>query len=111
MPKSKATKVAKAVTAKKHASNLEEETIIDVKPTARAYFDVAQECLNDPRWTHIYLHTLGHALYVSDSPFIDWAWKSGTLRRTVQAVFDISFTNISYAVTEEDVIMKAVCVM
>ena len=108
MPKSIVTKVVKAATVKKRASNLVEESVIDMEP---AYFDIAQECLNDPRWTRTYLHTLSHALYVSECPFTDWAWGSRALCKTVQAVFDISFTNIAYTVTEQDGIMKAVRVM
>lgn len=89
---------------KKHASNLVEESVIDMEP---AFFDIAQECLNDPHWTCTYLHTLSHALYVSECSFTDWAWGSCALCKTVQEGFDISFTNIAYTVTEQDGIMKA----
>jgi hypothetical protein len=112
IPKLKAAKAVKAATVKKYASNSEEEPIINVKHTAtRASSDIAQECLNDSRWTRTFLQTLSHALYISDHPFTDWAWGSGALQKTIQAVFDISFANISYTVTEQDGIMKAVYVV
>jgi hypothetical protein len=106
-PKSKVAKAVKEATVKKRALNSEEECVID-KPAAR-YFDIAQECLNDDRWKRVFLQTLSHKLYISEHPFKDWAWGSGSIRKTVQAVFDISFTNISYTVTTQDRLLKAVC--
>ena len=100
----------KAVTVKKHALNMEEERIADVKRTTNCP-DIVRDCLHDFRWTRVFLQTLNHALYVSDQPFIDWCWGSYSFRTTIQGVFDISFPNISYTVTEEDDIMKAVFVM
>lgn len=96
---------------KKHASSEEEHiNVKHVKPLARAISNMAQECFNDPRWTRTFLPTLSHALYVTDYPFRDWAWDSDVLRETIQVVFDLSFPNISYVVTRQDCIIKAVCV-
>jgi hypothetical protein len=106
VPKSK---VAKAV-VKKCASYSDEEHI-NVKPFARAISNIAQQCYNDPRWTRTFLPTLSHVLYVTNSPFKDWTWGSDPFRKTIQAVFDVSFPNISYTVTEQDCITKAVHVM
>ncbi|KAF8258997.1 hypothetical protein EI94DRAFT_1814165 [Lactarius quietus] len=101
-----ATKVA---TVKKHTSYSEDEFLIDVKPAATKArsADIAENCLKDYRWTNIFLPTLSHVLYVSEQPFKDWAWSSDALRKTVQAVFDISFPNILYTVAQQDCIMKA----
>ena len=98
----------KAATVKKHAPKSEEEYIPDVKSAARCV-DLVQECLQDVRWTRVFLQTLSHALYVSEQPFLDWSWGSCAFRKTVQDVFDLSFPNISYTVSEQDEIMKAVC--
>lgn len=71
---------------------------------------MAQECLNDPRWTRTFLQTLSHALYVSNHPFTDWTWGSVVLLKTLQGVFDISFPNISYKLTgtQHDHVARAV---
>ncbi|KAN0132292.1 hypothetical protein V8E53_009892, partial [Lactarius tabidus] len=98
VPKSKAvTKAAKATV--KNITLYSEEEHKNVKPFARGYSDMAQECLNDPRWTRTFLQTLSHALYVSNHPFTDWTWGSVVLLKTLQGVFDISFPNISYKLT------------
>ncbi|KAF8262142.1 hypothetical protein EI94DRAFT_1886678 [Lactarius quietus] len=76
-----------------------EEVPVDVKPST--------ECLDNPHWTRTFLPTLSHALYISDHPFTDWTWQSSTFLETMQAVFDMSFTNISYTISPQDCILKA----
>ncbi|KAF8259013.1 hypothetical protein EI94DRAFT_1790722 [Lactarius quietus] len=83
-----------------------EEVPVDVKPST-VHRDIAQECLDNLRWTHTFLPTLSHALYISDHPFTDWTWESSTFLETTQAVFDMSFTNISYTISPQDCILKA----
>ncbi|KAH9083726.1 hypothetical protein EDB83DRAFT_2309653 [Lactarius deliciosus] len=53
------------------------------------------------------VHFLSHALYISDHPFTDWTWDTGTLVKTIQMVFKLTFTNISYALSLQDSIVKA----
>ena len=106
VPKSKVAKVV----VKKCASYSDEEHI-NVKLFARAISNIAQQCYNDPHWTHTLLPTLSHVLYVTNSPFKDWTWGSDPFRKTIQVVFDVSFPNISYTVMEQDCITKAVHVM
>ncbi|KAF8263106.1 hypothetical protein EI94DRAFT_1807763 [Lactarius quietus] len=73
---------------------------------ALALPDISQECLNNPHWTHTFLPTLSHTLYNSESLFTSWAWNFALLQ-TVQKVFDLSFSNISYTLSLEDGIVKA----
>ncbi|KAH9013111.1 hypothetical protein EDB85DRAFT_2098465 [Lactarius pseudohatsudake] len=99
-PKSKATKA----TVKKGASF---KSLESPKPFVGACPDIAQECLDDPRWTRVFLPTLSHTLYITDNPFTDWTWESNTLLQTVQNVFNLSFTNISYTLCVQDKVVKA----
>ncbi|KAH9172314.1 hypothetical protein EDB89DRAFT_2069978 [Lactarius sanguifluus] len=69
--------------------------------------DIARQCLDDSRWTRIFLPTLSHALYISDHPFTDWTRESSALVETVQVAFELSFTNISYTLSAQDGIVKA----
>ncbi|KAH9019688.1 hypothetical protein EDB85DRAFT_2153576 [Lactarius pseudohatsudake] len=69
--------------------------------------DITRQCLDDSRWTRIFLPTLSHALYISDHPFTDWTRESSALVETVQVVFELSFTNISYTLSAQDGIVKA----
>ncbi|KAH9160095.1 hypothetical protein EDB89DRAFT_2082498 [Lactarius sanguifluus] len=68
--------------------------------------NIACQCLDDSRWTRIFLLTLSHALYISDHPFTDWTWESSALVETVQVAFELSFTNISYMMSVQDGIVK-----
>ena len=103
MPKSNALKE----TAKKRAVYDGQESA-NSKPLARACPDVSQQCLEDPRWTRVFLPTLTHALYISEKPFNDWARDSDIFLQTVQTTFDLSFTNISYQLSLRDSIVQAV---
>ncbi|KAH9162587.1 hypothetical protein EDB89DRAFT_1860711, partial [Lactarius sanguifluus] len=67
-----------------------------------------RQCLDDSHWTRIFLPTLSHTLYISDHPFTDWTRESSALVETVVA-FELSFTNISYTLSAQDGIVKAVC--
>ncbi|KAH8980200.1 hypothetical protein EDB86DRAFT_2813877 [Lactarius hatsudake] len=69
--------------------------------------DIARQCLDDSRWTRIFLPTLSHTLYISDHPFTDWTRESSALVETVQVAFELSFTNISYTLSAQDGIVKA----
>ncbi|KAH8977842.1 hypothetical protein EDB86DRAFT_3109076 [Lactarius hatsudake] len=69
--------------------------------------DIACQCLDDSRWTRIFLLTLSHTLYISDHPFTDWTQESSALVETVQVAFELSFTNISYTLSAQDGIVKA----
>ncbi|KAF8256688.1 hypothetical protein EI94DRAFT_1852452 [Lactarius quietus] len=100
VPKPKAAKT----TAKKKVLCVE-EVPVDMKPST-VHCDIAQECLDNPHWTHTFLPTLSHALYISNHPFMDWTWESSTFLETTQAVFDMSFTNISYTISPQDCILK-----
>ena len=82
-----------------------------MKPLVRAVPDIFWECLNDPCWKGCFLHTLSHALYISEHPFTDWTLGSSTLLETIQVVFNISFTNITYTFRLQDRIVKAVRLM
>ncbi|KAH9066943.1 hypothetical protein EDB83DRAFT_2519259 [Lactarius deliciosus] len=96
LPKSKAAKVTiKAIPYEAQ------------EPVTEAHLNVAHQCLNDPRWTRLFLPTLSHTLYISNHPFTDWTWDAGTLIKTVQAVFELSFTNISYELSLQDSVVKA----
>ncbi|KAH9029570.1 hypothetical protein EDB85DRAFT_2147190 [Lactarius pseudohatsudake] len=101
-PKSKAAKVpiVKAIPYKDQEPQADE-------PFTEAHPDVTRACLNDPRWTCAFLPTLSHALYISDHPFTDWTWDTGTLVKTIQMVFELTFTNISYVLSLRDSIVKA----
>ncbi|KAH9066932.1 hypothetical protein EDB83DRAFT_2519235 [Lactarius deliciosus] len=101
-PKSKATKA----TVKKGASF---KSLESPKPFVGlgACPDIAQQCLDDPRWKHVFLPTLSHAFYITDHPFTDWIWESNTLLQTVQIVFNLSFPNISYMLSVQDKVVKA----
>ncbi|KAH9014755.1 hypothetical protein EDB85DRAFT_1876224 [Lactarius pseudohatsudake] len=77
------------------------------EPFTEAHPNVTRACLNDPRWTRAFLPTLSHALYISDHPFTDWTWDTGTLVKTIQMVFELTFTNISYVLSLRDSIVKA----
>ncbi|KAH9178032.1 hypothetical protein EDB89DRAFT_2064412 [Lactarius sanguifluus] len=103
LPKSKAAKVpiVKAILYKGQEPQAD-------KPFTEAHPDVTHACLNDPRWTRIFLPTLSHTLYISDHPFTDWTWDTGTLVKTIQMVFELTFTNISYVLSLRDSIVKAV---
>jgi hypothetical protein len=54
---------------------------------------------------------LTHTLYISDHPFTDWTWGSSKLLETIQTVFDLSFTNMSYMLSPEDSVIKVVCLI
>ncbi|KAI9453673.1 hypothetical protein BJY52DRAFT_1225494 [Lactarius psammicola] len=97
-------KAAKAV-VKKDASL---KGHVSGKRVTEAHPDITRQCLDDTCWTRIFLPTLSHALYLSDHPFSDWAWESSALVKTVQCVFDLSFTNISYTLGPQDGIVKAI---
>ena len=103
VPKLKAAKT----TEKEKALYMQEVPVNREPSTVR--HDIAQECLKDPCWTRTFLPTLSHALYVSDHPFTDWTWESSTFLETMQAVFDMSFTNISYTHGPQDCLLKKVC--
>ena len=79
-----------------------------LKPTAGLLPDIAKQCLDDPRWTRIFLPTLTHVFYLSDHPFHDWKTTSSTFIRNLQMVFDLTFTNISGSLGPDDDIVKAV---
>ncbi|KAN0134190.1 hypothetical protein V8E53_007962 [Lactarius tabidus] len=102
--KSKATKVT--VKQSLHNGQVQQE-YVGLNPLVGAHPDISQQCLNDARWTQVFLPTLTHALYISDHPFTDWMWSSSKLVETIQMVFDLSFTNISYALSPEDCVIKA----
>ncbi|KAH8979527.1 hypothetical protein EDB86DRAFT_3140234 [Lactarius hatsudake] len=70
--------------------------------------DIACQCLDDSCWTRIFLLTLSHTLYISDHPFTDWTRESSALVETVQVTFELSFTNISYTLSAQDGIVKAI---
>ncbi|KAI9436717.1 hypothetical protein H4582DRAFT_1816412, partial [Lactarius indigo] len=91
-------------TVKKDASYKQHEPS---KSLTEAHTDITRQCLDDSRWTRIFLPTLSHALYISDHPFTDWVRESGALVEAVQVVFDLSFTNISYTLSPQDGIVKA----
>ncbi|KAF8266370.1 hypothetical protein EI94DRAFT_1803221 [Lactarius quietus] len=98
---------SKVTNAKKKSSHAGWEYInVNLPAGALALPDISQECLNDPRWTHMFLPTLSHALYNSESPFTSWAWNF-MLLQMVQKVFDLLFSNISYTLSLEDGIVKA----
>ncbi|KAH8990664.1 hypothetical protein EDB86DRAFT_3080297 [Lactarius hatsudake] len=101
-PESKATKA----TVKKGASF---KSLESPKPFVGlgACPDIAQQCLDDPRWKRVFLPTLSHALYITDHPFTDWTWESNTLLQTIQNVFNISFPNISYTLSGQDKVVRA----
>ncbi|KAH9008157.1 hypothetical protein EDB83DRAFT_2681535 [Lactarius deliciosus] len=101
-PKSKATKA----TVKKGASF---KSLESPKPFVGlgACPDIAQQCLDDPRWKRVFLPTLSHAFYITDHPFTNWIWESNTLLQTVQIVFNLSFPNISYMLSVQDKVVKA----
>ncbi|KAN0135021.1 hypothetical protein V8E53_007139 [Lactarius tabidus] len=102
--KSKATKAT--VKQSLHKGQVQQECV-DLNPLIGACPDLSQQCLDDARWTHVFLPTLTHALYVSDHPFTDWTWGSSQLIDTIQTVFNLSFTNISYVLNPEDRVIKA----
>jgi hypothetical protein len=102
-PKPKAVKV----TAKKHTEYDRQESV-DSKPFARVCPNISQQCLDDPRWTRVFLPTLTHALYISENPFTEWTSDSSTFLQTVQMSFELSFMNISYQLSQQDTIVKAV---
>ena len=78
-------------------------------PLAGLLPDISQQCLDDACWTHIFLPMLTHAFYISTQPFADWTWCSSNFFETVQKVFDLSFTNVSYTLRQEDSLVKVVC--
>jgi hypothetical protein len=98
-------KAAVTAAVKKGALFKGEESI---EPFAGACPDIAQQFLSDPLWTRVFFPTLSHALYVSDQPFTDWIWGSSTLVQTVQDVFDLTFTNISYTLSAQDSVVRVV---
>ncbi|KAI9452657.1 hypothetical protein BJY52DRAFT_1190152 [Lactarius psammicola] len=77
------------------------------QPSTEAWTDVTNQYLSDPRWTRIFLPTLSHTLYISDNPFTDWTWDSSTLVKTIQVVFNLSFTNVSHTLSLRDGVVKA----
>ncbi|KAI9440159.1 hypothetical protein BJY52DRAFT_1195572 [Lactarius psammicola] len=97
------SKAAKAV-VKKDASL---KGHVSSKRVTEAHPNITCQCLDDTCWTRIFLPTLSHALYLSDHLFSDWARESSALVKTVQHVFDLSFTNISYTLGPQDGIVKA----
>ena len=101
-------KLKAAKTTEKKKTLYMEEVPVNMEPLT-VHHDIAQECLNDLHWTCIFLPTLSHALYISDHPFTDWTWESSTFLEMMQALFDMSFTNISYTVGPQDCLLKAVC--
>ena len=86
----------------------EEESVTEESVTRP---NITKQCLDDPKWTRVFLPTLSHALYVSDQPFTDWTLGSDSLLKTVQDVFDLTFTNISHTLRAQDGVVKAVWVM
>ena len=102
------TKATKAM-VKQSLHNRQEH--VNLNPLAGVLPDISQQCLNDARWTQIFLPTLTHALYISAHPFTDWTWCSSKFFDAVQKVFDLTFTNVSYTLRREDSIVKAVCLI
>ena len=90
-------------------SSHKKEEYVNHNPRVGVVPNISQQCLNDARWIHVFLPTLTHTLYISDQPFTDWTLASSTLLETIQKVFDISFTNLSYTLSPEDLVVKAVC--
>ncbi|KAF8260211.1 hypothetical protein EI94DRAFT_1706466 [Lactarius quietus] len=97
-------KVPKA-TAKGTAYDRQESA--DLQPFPGACLDITEQCLSDSRWTHIFLPTLNHYLYLSKRPFADWTFESDTILPTIQTVFNLTFTNISYTLSLQDTVVKA----
>ena len=82
------------------------------KPTAaitnNGGADIAQQCLDDHRWTRVFIPTLTHTFYISREPFLDWALDSSTFITTVQHAFDLSFPNVSLVLRPKDLIVSTV---
>ncbi|KAN0130004.1 hypothetical protein V8E53_012158 [Lactarius tabidus] len=89
-----------------HKGQVQQECV-DLNPLIGACPDLSQQCLDDAHWTRVFLPTLTHALYVSDHPLTDWTWGSSQLIDTIQTVFNLLFTNISYVLNPKDRIIKA----
>ena len=70
---------------------------------------MAANILKDSRWANTFIPTITHALYVSREPFVDFTSESTDFLSTVQNVFNLSFPNIEYELTLDDLIVKTVC--
>jgi hypothetical protein len=64
--------------------------------------------LQDARWAKCFIPTITHALYISREPFRDWTSESPTFLATVQTVFNISFTNVTFLLSSGDPIVDTV---
>ncbi|KAF8256387.1 hypothetical protein EI94DRAFT_1711676 [Lactarius quietus] len=80
---------------------------VDLQPFLGVCLDITEQCLSDSRWTHTFLLTMNHVLYLSNWPFADWTFESDTILPTVQMVFNLSFTNITYTLSLQDAVVKA----
>lgn len=70
--------------------------------STRAESATGAEFLRDARWPNVLIPTLTHALYNSREPFVHFTSESSTFLATVQNAFDLSFTNIDFALTSDD---------
>ncbi|KAF8263173.1 hypothetical protein EI94DRAFT_1807615 [Lactarius quietus] len=80
---------------------------VDLQPFPGVCLDITKQCLSDSHWTHTFLPTMNHVLYLSNQPFTDWTFESDTILPTVKTVFNLSFTNITYTLSLQDAVVKA----
>lgn len=64
--------------------------------------------LQDGRWAKVFIPTIAHALYISREPFLEWALDSRVFLATLQHVFNISFSNITFTLRADDPIVVTV---
>ncbi|KAF8269638.1 hypothetical protein EI94DRAFT_1798913 [Lactarius quietus] len=98
------SKVPKA-TAKGAVYNRQES--VNLQPFPGACLNITEQCLANLHWTHIFLLTLNHYLYLSKRPFAHWTFESDTILLTIQTVFNLTFMNISYTLSLQDAVVKA----
>jgi hypothetical protein len=70
--------------------------------------DITTRFLQDPRWAKVFIPTITHAFYVTHEPFLDWTPESAAFLTTVQHVFDLSFPNVTFVLTDDDGIVDTV---
>ena len=80
----------------------------DSGPTTNTTNADGAQFLRDARWAKSFIPTITHALYISHEPFRDWNPEAPTFLATVQNVFNISFTNVTFLLLGNDPIADTV---
>ncbi|KAF8802531.1 hypothetical protein BYT27DRAFT_6764428 [Phlegmacium glaucopus] len=99
-------KQSKPKKLKKPAASTTEPSAATAGGSSNGASDIATQFLQDPRWAKVFIPTITHAFYVSREPFLEWTPEAPAFLATVQRVFNMSFLNVTFTLTADNVIVN-----